>query len=73
MSKWTEIRNDFYDEEENCWCIDAWKTPDDNEEGSVIAKVYDNGEVVYLDEDAKVDYLAQEVIQETLEMVEKER
>ena len=37
MSKWSEIRINFFDEEEKKWSVDAWETDDDNEEGSVIA------------------------------------
>lgn len=39
MSKWSEIRIDFFDTEENKWSVDAWETDDDDEEGSVIAKI----------------------------------
>ena len=36
MSKWSEIRCDFFDEEEEKYFVDAWKTDDGNEEGTVI-------------------------------------
>ena len=65
-SKWTEIRCDFFDEEEERWLVDAWKTGDDNEEGKVIAKISETGEVVYLDAEAKDDEYAKEVIAEKL-------
>ena len=57
---WVEIRDDF--EEDGVTYIDAFTTSDDNEEGKVIAKVKSNGEVTYLDDRAKTDSLAQEVI-----------
>lgn len=67
MSKYGEIRNDFYDNEEQKVYIDVWFTEDDNEEGVVIAKVnYKTKEVEYLDNDAKTDSYAQEIINETL-------
>ena len=67
MSKYAEIRNDYINEEENTVYIDAWLTGDDNEEGTVIAKVnLDTLAVEYLDEDAKTDDYAQEVIEDTL-------
>lgn len=67
MSKYGEIRNDFYSDEEQKIYIDAWFTEDDNEEGTVIAKVsYKTKEIEYLDNDAKTDSYAQEVINETL-------
>ena len=67
-SKYGEIRNDFFDEEEQKWNIDAWFTDDGSEEGVVIAKVDPvTKEVEYIDDDARYDYYAQEVIAETLE------
>lgn len=72
MSKWAEIRNDYYDDIEHKVCIDAWETEyDDNEEGVVIAKVnYKTKEVEYLDNDAKTDSYAQEIINETLKQID---
>ena len=68
MSKWSDIRCDFFDEEEEKYFVDAWKTDDDNEEGTVIAKLdLANETVEYLDEDAKTDEYAQAVINEFLE------
>ena len=65
MSRWSEIRDDFFDEEERCVYIDAWRTDNDDEEGDVIAKVYvDTPKVEYLDERARTDAYAQEVIDE---------
>lgn len=61
-SKWTEIRCDFFDEEEQTWLVDAWQTGDDDEEGVVIAKITEDGNVTYLDDEAKEDKYAQEVI-----------
>ena len=71
MSKWAEIRNDYCDEEEEKVYIDAWKTCNDNEEGKVIAKVdYKTKEIQYLNEAAKTDDYAQEVIIETLNHID---
>lgn len=71
MSKWAEIRNDYCDEEEEKVYIDAWKTCNDNEEGKVIAKVdYKTKEIQYLNEAAKTDDYAQEVIIETLNRID---
>ena len=71
MSKYGEVRNDYYDEKENKVYIDAWFTYDDNEEGIVVAKVnYKTKEVEYLDEDARTDEYVQEVIDETLKNID---
>ena len=39
MSKWRDIRCDFFNEEEEKYMVDAWKTNNDSEEGTVIAKL----------------------------------
>lgn len=54
MSKYKEIRINFFDEDEKKWFVDAWNTDDCCEEGSVIAKIdLYTGTVEYLDSDAK--------------------
>ena len=74
MSKYAELRNDFFDETENKIYIDAWFTDDDNEEGVVIAKVnMTTKEVEYLDNDARKDSYAQEIIKETIDYIENGR
>lgn len=70
MSKWSEIRNDFYDELEGCICIDAWNTCGDNEGGNIIAKVYKD-RVEYIDDSAKKDEHAQESIIEAMEDIKE--
>lgn len=68
MSKWSEIRINFFDEEEKKWFVDAWTTDNDNEEGTVIAKInLDTGTVEYLDENAKTDEYVQEEIEDFME------
>ena len=68
MSKWKDIRCDFFDENEEKYMMDAWKTNSDNEEGTVIAKLdLADGTVEYIDEAAKTDEYAQTVIKEMLE------
>lgn len=68
MSKWKEIKNDYCNEEEKAIYIDAWKTSKGDEEGHVIAKVFNNGKVEYLNESAKSDDMVQEKIQEALKI-----
>lgn len=67
-SKWSDIRDEYFDEDEGVQYIDAWLTDNADEEGTVIAKIhFDTKEVEYLDDDARYDYYAQEVINEVLE------
>ena len=81
MGYWSEIRNDFFEtspdilpEEGDVLAkisIDAWKTADDNEEGTVIACVIlsKRGDVLvdYRDGVARIDKMAQEAIGEAKE------
>lgn len=65
---WKEIRTAY--EEDGVLFVDAWKTEDDNEEGTVIAKIFREGSsarITYLDERAKDDTYAQEVINEVIQ------
>lgn len=66
-SKYSEIRINYTDEDENITYVDAWKSPNDNEDGIVIAKIHRNTkEVEYLDTDARYDPYAQEEIKAVL-------
>jgi hypothetical protein len=62
---WSEIRNEF--EDEGIVHIDAWLSPNDNEEGTVIAKVHPDGKVEYIDGRARKDAYAQEMIIESVQ------
>jgi hypothetical protein len=58
---WSEIRSNF--EDEGIIHIDAWVSPDDDEEGKVIATINKaTGKVSYRDERARTDVYAQETI-----------
>jgi len=62
---WGEIRDEH--EEDDIVFIDAWVTPDDNEEGKTIAKVNKvTKEIQYIDVRARTDKYAQEMIKEVL-------
>lgn len=64
--KWQQVNNHFFDEREQAYYIDAWKTNNPEEEGRVIAKVFKD-KVVYFNENAKVDFVVQECISECKE------
>lgn len=67
QSHYGELRNNYTDEDENEVYIDAWKTADDNEEGTVIAKINTKTyKVTYLDVNAMTDTDVQELIQDTI-------
>ena len=76
-SYWTEIRHDFredspvgYGDVITAVSIDGWRTPEDDAEGEVIARVFltKKGDVVidYINAIARIDVLAQEAIDETV-------
>ena len=67
MPIWSELRNNFYDEEEGFIHIDGWLTGDDDEGGLTIAKIdVLTKEVIYIDERAKTDSNVIEIINETI-------
>ena len=70
ISKWKQINNEYFDDVERCVTIDAWKTGNPNEQGKIIAKVYEDKEkgTVYIDKKAESDEYAQEAIRETQEL-----
>ena len=64
-SIWSELRSDF--EDDDIIYIDAWLSEDDMEDGKTIAKVNVlTGEVDYLDNRAKKNKEAQELIKEAI-------
>lgn len=64
---YTEVRINFYDDIDECWSVDAWKTSNPNEEGQVVAKIYDDTSVVWTVPDAKTDPLVTESISQFLQ------
>lgn len=57
-----EVRCDYLNEEDNWWCIDAWKTSDDNEEGEVVGWVDAvSGNIYYKHETAMCSQKVREV------------
>lgn len=50
----TEVRCDYYDEMQDRWCIDAWRTDDENAEGEVVGWVDGtSGNIYYRTEEAE--------------------
>lgn len=71
LSKWSEIRNTYFDEDNKCLYIDGYISADDNAEGKVIAKIFTSDEtgktkIDYVDEDAEFDYYAVRMIAEAV-------
>lgn len=84
-SYWKEIKNDYRDESlcsefekgiKTIVYVDAWKKDGDSEEGEVIAKIVVTNDnkifVIYINNVARVDKYAQEIIKETMETLAKE-
>ncbi|MBK5247714.1 MAG: hypothetical protein JJE49_10675 [Peptostreptococcaceae bacterium] len=67
LRKYSEIKNNYFDEKRRLVHIDAWKTTSNNEEGTVIATVnVDTSEVIFLKDGIEDNLLVQESIIETL-------
>ena len=68
-----EVRHDYHDDEAGCWTIDAWRTPDDDEEGVAPIEVYDDGHLAIRDENAWGFAICElniiEAIEETLKQI----
>lgn len=47
-----EVRHDYFDDYSKCWTIDAWRTPDDDEDGVAPIEVYLDGSLKIRDETA---------------------
>jgi hypothetical protein len=73
---YTEIKHDYFDEERECWVIDAWRTPDDEEEGVAPIEVYLDGSLKIRDENAFytaiVDFGIAEALEEVLNEIQSE-
>lgn len=69
-TRYKEVRYDFMDGIAPV-SIDAWLTDDDNEEGRVIAQIdQQTKHVKYLDNDARYDTYAQEIIRTAIRLLE---
>lgn len=66
-----EIRNDFYDEEENCWYIDGWFTDDESESGVVVARVFSDGRVIYRKSSYATDAYVLDAVKECQKDIEE--
>ena len=70
-SKFDEVRSNYYNEEEHATYIDAWETDDPNEDGIVVAKVFDDSRVEYLVKGFENDPLIAGEIASVLERVKE--
>ena len=62
----------YFDESNNFYTIDAWKTDDDNEEGRVVGVVHPSGDYYIFDLDARCcDHVAEVVKDKVAEIKSK--
>ena len=64
---YSEVRIHHYDDIEQHWCVDAWKTDNVNEEGRVVATIDEDFNVTWFDDIAKDDELVNEEIRAFIE------
>jgi predicted RNA-binding Zn-ribbon protein involved in translation (DUF1610 family) len=61
--QFAEVRCDYFDELDKIWLVDAWRTPDDDEGGFVVAKINpETLEVTYNDPVYAKDKLVKEQV-----------
>lgn len=63
QSRFAEVEINHYDDIERAFCVDAWETDDDNEEGKVVAKINLKGEIQWEDDTAKDDVFVKDTIE----------
>ena len=65
MSIYSEVRIDHFDDIKKEWCVDAWQTSDDNEEGVVVARICElTGNIRWIVPEAQYDPNVQEAIKD---------
>ena len=70
---YSEVKCD-YNNDEGYWCVDAWRTGNDNEEGKVIAAIHETaGDVFYCEPEARISPMAQEVIKEKVNEIKNKK
>lgn len=68
-----EVKCDYLNEEDGWWCIDAWKSADDDEEGEVVGFVdAQSGNIYYKHEKAMSSRMVTEVAEAKQAEVRKE-
>lgn len=66
-SIFAELRNDHHDDEMNCIVIEGWKPADDNEQGTVVARIcLDTYKVWWTDQLYANDASCKAIVQETI-------
>lgn len=71
VKDYAEVRNDYFDETDNFWRIDAWETDDDNEDGKVVAYVHTSGDAVICEPKARNSALVKEAIKELQQRIKE--
>lgn len=68
-TEFAEVRCNYFNEDFNCWTVDAWKTDDGDEEGEVVAYIYPNTKEVKIVAKCLEDEYVLEVIKEKLKEI----
>ena len=73
---YAEIKHDYFDDYNQCWTIDAWRTLDDDEEGVAPIEVYLDGSLKIRDGkafySAILDFGIIQAIEETIKEIQSE-
>lgn len=46
---YSEVRIDYFDQDANFWCVDAWKSDNDDEEGKCVGIIHPSGDYYIFD------------------------
>ena len=49
---YSEVRIDYFDHDANFWCVDAWKSDNDDEEGKCVGIIHPSGDYYIFDHKA---------------------
>ena len=48
------VEINYFNEENRFWCVDAWRTDDDYEEGKIVGVIHESGDYYIFDPDALI-------------------
>ena len=66
MNQYAEIRTTYFNDDDHFYRIDAWKTDDKNEIGSVIGFIHESGDYVLIDAADYANEMVMSVIKDTV-------
>lgn len=66
------VEINYFDKQQNCWYVNAWRTDDENEEGKLVALIDTSGECYFIEPDARVCENVQKAVSDKVCEIKKE-